>query len=93
MPVRFEWDDAKSEKNLRERGFAFDVAASIFDGPVIEWCDIRDAWGEPRIVAVGSAGGVELAVIYTDRGDVRRIMSARRARRKERALWRWCASL
>jgi uncharacterized DUF497 family protein len=80
----FEWDEAKSE---RERGFGYDAAALIFEAPVIEWCDVREEWNETRIVAVGSTGGGILAVIYTDRGDVRRIISARRARRKECRLW------
>jgi uncharacterized DUF497 family protein len=86
--MQFEWDRAKSERNLSERGFGYDFAALIFEGPVIEWCDVRVAWGEPRIVAIGSVDGIVLAVVYTDRGTVRRIFSARRARRKERALWR-----
>ena len=90
--MQFEWDDAKSENNRQERGFGFDFAALIFEGPVIEWCDVREAWGEPRIVAVGSADGILLAVVYTVRDDVRRIISARRARKKERELWRSFAS-
>ena len=85
--MEFEWDEAKSERNFRERGFGYDAAALIFEGPVIEWCDIREKWSETRIVAVGSTDGKILAVIYTDRGDVRRIISARRARKKECELW------
>ena len=89
----FEWDEDKSEKNRRERGFGFDAAAMIFDGPVIEWCDIREGWGEARIVAVGSVSGMVIATIYTDRGMVRRIISARRARKKEVELWQWSVRL
>jgi hypothetical protein len=85
----FGWDETKSDRNRRERGFGYDSAALIFDGPVIEWCDTREAWGETRVVAVGSVEGVMLAVVYTDRGNVRRIVSARRARKKECELWRW----
>lgn len=92
MDMDFEWDDAKSAKNRRERGFGFDWAALIFERPVIEWSDVREAWGEGRVVAVGSVEGVIIAVIYTDRDDVRRIISARRARRKEEELWRWCVN-
>lgn len=92
MNMGFEWNEAKSEKNLRERGFGFDVAASIFDGPVIEWSDVREPWGEARVVDIGSAEGFILAVVYTDRDVVRRIISARRARKKEEELWRWRAS-
>ena len=85
--MEFEWDEAKSERNFRERGFGYDAAALIFEGPVIEWCDVREKWSETRIVAVGSTRGKIFAVVYTDRGDVRRIISARRARKKECELW------
>jgi len=88
----FEWDGAKSEKNHRERGFGFDLAALIFEGPVIEWCDVREVWGEARMVAVGSVADAILAVVYADRGSVRRIISARRAREKEAELWQWSVS-
>lgn len=76
-----------------ERGFGYDVAALVFDGPVIEWCDIRERWGEARIVAIGSVDGALLAVVYTDRRNVRRIISARKARKKECELWRWSVDL
>ena len=88
----FEWDEAKSERNSRERGFGFDLAALIFEGPVIEWCDVREDWGETRIVAVGAVREAILAVVHTERGGVQRIISARRARKKEVELWRWSVS-
>ena len=83
----FEWDDAKSERNLLERGFGFDHAAAIFIGPTLEAVDNRRDYGEVRVQAIGSAGDHILSVIYSDRGDVRRIISARLANRKEQKLW------
>ena len=49
--------------------------------------DDRHDYGEIRIKAIGEADGIILAVIYTDRDDVRWIISARKANKKERALW------
>ena len=86
--MEFEWDFAKSERTRRERGFGFDEAVAIFTGPVLEWEDQRQDWGERRILAVGDAGGHVLVVVYTERGSNRRIISARKARRKERKAWR-----
>lgn len=83
----FEWDEAKSQKNRRERGFDFDFATRIFAGLIVEDMDDRFNYGEARTKAIGMAGGIVLVVIYTDRGDVRRIISARKAEKKERALW------
>ncbi|HVP83511.1 MAG TPA: BrnT family toxin [Rhizomicrobium sp.] len=85
--MEFEWDESKSERNFRERGFDYAHAALIFEGPVIEWCDIRKDWGEIRVMAVGLVKGQILTVIYTDRNSIRRIISARSARKKEVESW------
>jgi uncharacterized DUF497 family protein len=88
--VRFEWDHAKSEANLHERGFDFAFATLIFNGPTFEVEDRRKNYGERRIVAIGVADGIHLTVAYTDRqsteGEIlRRIISAHRSNRRERA--------
>lgn len=85
----FEWDEEKSEANLRERGFDFEFATLIFSGPTLEKEDRRRDYGELRVIAVGLAQAIALTVVYTDRtletgGTVRRIISARRSNRRER---------
>jgi uncharacterized DUF497 family protein len=84
----FEWDEAKSEANLRERGFDFAYAALIFDGSTLEWDDVRRDYGERRIQAIGQVDEDVLFVVYTWRGAVRRIISARLANRRERDAYR-----
>ncbi len=86
--MEFGWDDAKHERNIRERGFGFDYAARIFGGRTIDRVDDRFDYGETRIGAIGSTGDDVLFVVFTDRPDVRWIISARRASRKERDRWR-----
>ena len=49
--------------------------------------DLRHDYGEVRITAIGAVEEDVLVVTYTDRGDVRRIISARPANRKERRRW------
>ncbi|HIJ37453.1 MAG TPA: BrnT family toxin [Rhodospirillaceae bacterium] len=83
----FEWDDEKNEDNLRERGFDFAHAARIFEAPVLEMDDTRTDYGERRIQAIGRVGADILFVVYTWRREVRRIISARRANRKERDVY------
>lgn len=83
----FEWDEAKSDANLRDRGFDFAHAAGIFDGPVLEIDDTRADYGERRVQAIGKVGPDILFVVYTWRDDVRRIISARLANRKERKIY------
>ena len=87
--MRFEWDSAKSERNLRIRGFDFAFAEAIFAGRTTKRVDLRRDYGELRLVAVGLANSAYLTVVYTDRvaadGEtVRRIISARMSSRNER---------
>ena len=83
----FDWDQAKHEWTLAQRGFGFDFAALVFECETVERVDDRFEYGEIRIIAIGEVEGFVLTVVYTDRGDVRWIISARLASRKERKLW------
>ncbi|HZK98341.1 MAG TPA: BrnT family toxin [Caulobacteraceae bacterium] len=80
----YEWDDAKSERTRRDRGLPFELAVLLFDGPIMVRVDDRIDYGEVRLLAVGDVGGVVLTCVYTEKGDRRRIISLRRASRKER---------
>jgi len=86
--MKFEWEDTKHARTLRERGIGFDDGARIFAGKLVIWQDTRRDYGEARFRAVGESDGVVLHVVYTMRGDVTRIISVRRANRKERLAWR-----
>ena len=87
--MTFEWDPAKSDQNLKERGFDFVFAVLVFAGPYVEFDDTRRDYGERRIAALGLADGIPLSVVFTDRlaptgAVVRRLISARLSNRKER---------
>jgi uncharacterized protein len=84
----FEWDDAKSAANFRDRGFDFAYAALVFAGPTLEMDDERFAYGERRIQAVGKVKKDFLFVVYTWRDNNRRIISARLANRRGRSAYR-----
>lgn len=88
----FSWDERKSAANLAERGFDFEFASLIFAGPTLEREDTRRDYGERRVIAIGAADGIAIVVVYTDRPTLsgmieRRVMSARRASRKERSAY------
>ncbi len=87
-PEAFEWDPAKRQANLRKHGVDFVAAVRIFEGPVLEREDRRRDYGEPRFVALGAVEELLLAVVYTPRRAVFRIISARRANRHEKAAYR-----
>jgi uncharacterized DUF497 family protein len=86
--MRFAWDPAKSDWDLRTRGFDFAHAARIFEGRTVEVLDDRTDYGEHRWKALGTVDAQVLVVVYADRqdqtGKVRRIISARVANAKER---------
>jgi uncharacterized DUF497 family protein len=82
--VGFTWDSDKSDRCYSERGFDFEYAAGIFEGDFIEWEDRRREYGEQRLVTVGQVEDTVLAVVWTPRANLRRIISARQASRPER---------
>ena len=86
--AQFDWDTAKNRANLRVHSVDFQDAVRIFESATLERWDDREDYGEDRWLAVGIVDGIELTVVYTDvetdRGQVRRIISARRATKNER---------
>ena len=84
----FDWNDEKSDRNLRCRGFDFEFAGHVFDGETEEFIDDREDYGEVRVIAFGRIEGRLYAVVYTQRGDVRWIISAFRCKPKELRRWK-----
>lgn len=89
MAIRFEWDPAKAESNLRKHGISFELAAQVFADPLHLSEQDRIESGEYRWRTIGVVGGMRLIVVAhgwrTEAGDeVIRIISARPAERAER---------
>ena len=77
-PVVFEWDTVKAESNLAKHGVRFEVATSVFEDPdVADFDASRVDDGEERRKAVGMIQDSLFTVVYTVRGKVMRIISAR----------------
>ena len=86
--MKFVWDAKKNLGNIRRHGIAFEDAAKIFEGPTLERADDRMDYGEHRIYSIDIVNGLEITVIYTDASETeRRIISAWRAERHERAAY------
>lgn len=78
-----EWDDRKNEINKRKHGISFETAAHVFeDINRIEYFDEAHSVDEDRFIVLGLVRKV-LFVVYTDRGDATRIISARKATEAE----------
>ena len=87
----FEWDPDKAASNLAKHGVAFTAAATVFGDPrAITFADPDPDHSddEDRFLTFGcTAAGLLLIVSHTDRDDRTRIISARRAGRKERKIY------
>jgi uncharacterized protein len=82
--MRYVWDERKNRDNIKRHGIAFTDARRIFEGPTVEKIDDRFDYGEVPVYAIGLVNGLEITVVYTDRDDKRRIISAWRAEPHER---------
>ncbi len=81
--MQFEWDENKRLINIRRHTIDFNDAVVIFDGDIVTVEDNRFDYGEPRFISLGVLRGEVIAVVYTERRDAIRIISARRATRYE----------
>ena len=83
--IRFEWDDAKSDRCVRERGFGFaDILPAFLDPNRRVVRDVRRDYGEERFRLYGHVEGRLFAIAYTRRETATRIISARKANARER---------
>ena len=84
------WDENKRSINLNKHGIDFIDAADVFNDPNrIETVDERHDYGEERLQTIGYAMPGLLFVVYTykDNNTKRRLISARKASRKEKAIY------
>ena len=80
----FQWDSEKATLNWRKHTVNFEDAALVFaDKNRIERYDDEHSFDEDRYITIGKVEGI-LFVIYTERGEIIRLISARRANAQER---------
>lgn len=85
--MRFEWDDEKEQKNIIKHGIDFETALLVFyDANRIEKYDEAHSIDEDRYLTIGEINGVFMVVtvVYTERNNAIRIISARQATKQER---------
>jgi uncharacterized protein len=83
-PAEFEWDDTKVSANEAKHSVRFDYAAAVFlDDHRLDLDTTRADDSEERRKAIGFIHGKLYTVVYTLRGSVCRLISARRSNAKE----------
>lgn len=81
--MKIEYDDAKNRKNIAERGISFELAVNFDLATAKIWQDTRKDYGEARFIALGYIGDKLYSMVFTVRDDVLRIISLRKANKRE----------
>lgn len=91
--IDFEWDDAKSESNVRKHGVSFEEASTVFYDPhALLVADDGHSLDEDRFIIVGLSAVARVLTVchcYRSTNELIRIISARKATKNEESTyWR-----
>jgi uncharacterized protein len=81
--MQIEFDPVKDASNQAKHGVSLALAAELEWDDALVWVDTRYEYGELRMIALAPEINVLYYVAFVDRGEVRRIISLRRANRRE----------
>lgn len=95
--MEFTWDDRKNRANQKKHGISFETAILVFDDPLNVSAQDREVDGEPRWRTIGMVNGIHMLLVAhtidldldrsNDDEEVIRILSARKATRRERRIY------
>jgi len=77
------WDEPKRRKNLKAHGLDFEGAEAIWDNFTVTREDMREDYGEKRMVTFGLLNGEVVVLVHIDRGEDMHLISLRRAEKYE----------
>jgi uncharacterized protein len=83
MPI--DYDPDKRAATLLHRGLDMADAAVVFVGPTLTFPDLRQAYGEERMVTYGLLESRMVVIAWTQRGNNKRVISMRKANEREQA--------
>lgn len=81
--MRIEFDPAKDLANQTKHGLSLVMASELDWEAALVWVDARFEYNETRMIALAPRTEILYYVAFVDRGEVRRIISLRRANRRE----------
>ncbi len=85
--VKIEFDVTKRDKTFEERGLDFARAGEVFAGRHFTGQDTRQDYAEDRFITVGLLDARLVVLVWTPRGEARRVISMRKANDREKALY------
>jgi uncharacterized DUF497 family protein len=85
--MEFAWSEAKRSANIRAHGLDFVDAPRVFEGVTYTFEDDRFSYGEQRFVTLGLLAGVPVSVVHTETEHEIRIISFRKATKREAKIY------
>ncbi len=77
--MRYIWDEAKREANLRKHGLDFADAEKVFVGPLVLIEDTSEDYGEQRMIGIGLLDCLVVLIVHVEADETIRIISMRKA--------------
>ncbi len=81
--MKYGWDEAKRQSNLRDHHIDFADIEPVFKGETVTILDDRFDYGEQRFVSFGLLDGCVVAIVHTETDEMIHIISARKATKRE----------
>jgi hypothetical protein len=85
--VEFTWSETKRNLNLKNHGLDFVDALKAFEGTTLTFEDDRVRYGEQRFVTLGLLAGITVSIVHTENKHEIRIISFRKATRRETQIY------
>ena len=85
--MEFTWSEAKRAANIKAHGLDFVEAESVFEGVTFTFEDDRFSYGEQRFVTLGLLAGMTVSVAHTENKYEIRIISFRKANKRESQIY------
>ena len=85
--MEFTWSEAKRAANIKAHGLDFVDAQSVFEGLTYTFEDDRFSYGEQRFVTLGLLAGIPVSVVHTESKYEIRIISFRKATKRESQIY------
>ncbi len=85
--MEFTWSETKRAANIKAHGLGFLDAASVFEGVTFTFEDDRFSYGEQRFVTLGLLAGIAVSVVPTESEHEIRVISFRKATKRESQIY------
>jgi uncharacterized protein len=85
--MEFTWSETKRAANLKAHGLDFVDAALVFEGVTFTFEDDRFSYGEQRFITPGLLAGIPVSIVHTESENEVRIISFRKATRREAQIY------